>query len=147
MGKNPDLIEQEIRRKRESISQKVNDITNRGAEDAREISERVKGVFDKNTLNHAVEEHPLSTLMGALGIGVAMGVASGSAGASANGDRQRQDYSDYQQPKQSWLLESSVFSGLISSVEVAAADGVREMVKAWLAPPDDKAPRDGHRYA
>ncbi len=145
MGKNPDLIEQEIKRKREAISLKVNDITDRGAEDAREITERVKGVFDKNTLNQTVEEHPLSTLMDAFGVGVAMGVASGSVGASHNGHRQ--DYGNFEPPKQSRLLESGVFSGLLGSVELAAAGSVREMVKAWLAPPEGKVPRDGHGYS
>lgn len=147
MGKNPDLIEQEIRRKREAISVKVKAISDRGAGDAQEITDRIKGVFDKNTLNQTMGDHPLTTLAGAFGVGVAMGVASGGIGSSDNGERQRQDSSYQQPPNRSWLMESSVFSGIISSVEGAAADSVREMVKAWLAPPQEKRPPENYDYS
>jgi ElaB/YqjD/DUF883 family membrane-anchored ribosome-binding protein len=111
MGKKPDQIEQDIKAQREHISRRIDDLQTRVQDDIQtvrsEAKERAnstvgeakgklddaKGSLNLDTVKSMVEEHTMSSIAGALGVGVLLGVVSeglgggGSNSGSQNGQR------------------------------------------------------------
>jgi hypothetical protein len=118
MGKNPDLIEQEIRAKRDAISGRVEEMRQRGADDIEEVTSGIKETFEGGGIKDQVEKRPFTVLAGALGLGVALGLASETVNlrAIAGGDRD--------QPTRGRKSGGSegLFAGLTSAFEYAAVD-------------------------
>jgi ElaB/YqjD/DUF883 family membrane-anchored ribosome-binding protein len=99
MGKKPDEIENEIRRKRQEIEQRLNNLEQRAKDDvasARDAAkEKASSVSDKANeyadVQRLAKEHPMTTVLGAFGVGVALGMASEGVGISrSEGEARRQ---------------------------------------------------------
>jgi hypothetical protein len=137
MGKGSAEIEQEIRAKRKAISAKVDEMTQRGADDVREAADRVQELFDSTPITKTADEHPFLTLAGALGVGVVLGMASesvslgslfGGSGSQAGPPR----YDQWRQQNES--QRTGLLSGLIVGLESAAIEEGRQLFHEWMAP-------------
>ena len=90
MGKSPDEIEREIARRREWLSQRIGSLQERVDDDINSmksgVRDRAKGAAnttkDSVDVRSKVEEHPLTMVVGAFGVGVLLGVMSDSAGGA-----------------------------------------------------------------
>lgn len=108
MGKKPDQIEQDIIQQRNYISRRVEDLQHRVQEDVRtvraEARGRATGAMDQakgrmqdarqsvkldninlDSIKSLVEEHTVSSMAGALGLGVLLGVVSEGIGGGGSG--------------------------------------------------------------
>jgi ElaB/YqjD/DUF883 family membrane-anchored ribosome-binding protein len=93
MGKKPDQIENEIRQHRAEVTRRIDALQTRMQDQIGAASQntraRVSGAVDeaKSAFKPGgmMQEHPLSTMAGALGMGVLLGVASD--GFTSNGGR------------------------------------------------------------
>jgi ElaB/YqjD/DUF883 family membrane-anchored ribosome-binding protein len=140
MAKKPDEVEREIEEHRRTISRKIEALQGRVEEDLNgvksEVEERTSGlrqqagqVFD---LESQVREHPLTTVAGAFGVGIAMGLVSELGGDRvANGSRGRRDYSDRRGDNGGGALAGALGSvvGMLSGV---VQDELRQMFEEGL---------------
>jgi hypothetical protein len=128
MGKRPDVVYEEIRQTREQISRRVDEMRQRGKDDAHEVKERVQDVFQGAGLREQAEKRPFVTMLGALGVGIALGMASESVNlhsvAGANKDRERFNERRGQ--------GSGLFAGLTTALEGAAVEEGRQLLHEWI---------------
>lgn len=100
MGSRTDLAEREVAAQRARVASLLGELEERVQEDAHglgdalsertaEVQERVSDTVDelpgRRALEEQVVEHPLTALVGAVGVGVALGIASGQL-MHGNGD-------------------------------------------------------------
>lgn len=96
MGKKPDEIQREIEKKRADIGQRIEGLQHRAQEDVQAVRaeakdrsshalEDAKGQISMDTVKQLVDEHTLSTMAGAVGVGVLLGVASEGFKSSGGG--------------------------------------------------------------
>jgi ElaB/YqjD/DUF883 family membrane-anchored ribosome-binding protein len=86
MGKKPDEVESEIRAKRRAISDRLQSLEARAGDDVSwlrsSLQDRANEVADKAgalfKVPESMQERPYTTLLGAAGLGVALGMASES---------------------------------------------------------------------
>ena len=155
MGQKPGVIEQEIRETREAISNKIDRMTSRGADDVREVTSRIEGFFEEKQIASTAREHPLATLAGALGLGVALGMASGSVHMPSRSHDSREN------PRNTKVREgisAGFLASILAPIEAAAVEQGTELVRDWLGPARDRGkantrssrpdvPADGFRRA
>jgi ElaB/YqjD/DUF883 family membrane-anchored ribosome-binding protein len=103
MGKKPDQIEHDIEAKRAQIGQRIENLQHRAHNDVEtmrtEAKDRSSMAFEDakdslkvDSVKQMMEDHTLSTMAGALGVGVLLGVVSegfGSGGSSSSRDGYR----------------------------------------------------------
>ena len=82
MGSRPDDIAREIRLLRGDMSGRIESIRGRVRDEAREWTESVPSGF---SIEDLMAEHPLTTLLGAFGLGIALGAVSETAQDAAAG--------------------------------------------------------------
>lgn len=154
MGQKPGVIEQEIRETREAISNKIDRMTSRGADDVREVTSRIEGFFEEKQIASAAREHPLATLAGALGLGVALGMASGSVHMPSRSHDSREDPRNRVREG----ISAGFLASILAPIEAAAVEQGTELVREWLGPARDRGksntrssspdvPADGSRFA
>jgi ElaB/YqjD/DUF883 family membrane-anchored ribosome-binding protein len=151
MGKNSDVIEQEIRARREAISGRFDEMRERAGDDADEVASRVKEAFESAGLKEQVEKRPLMVMAGAVGLGVVLGMASESINVRSvlDRDKSQQGRSLNGTQARSGRGEGGLISGLTSALEYAAVDEGRELLRDWirgLRPQSDERP-DGRTRA
>jgi hypothetical protein len=132
MGQKPDVIEQEIRDKRDTISNKIDRMASRGADDMREIGSRVENFFEEKGVASTAQEHPFATLAGAVGLGVALGLASGSVHLPGGSGRD----ADYRERDTGRRHGNSpgIISSILAPIEAAAVAQGTELIREWLGP-------------
>jgi hypothetical protein len=131
MGQRPGEVEQDIRQTRETISRKLDEMTQRGKDDVGAVSGRVQEFFQSSPVNQAVDSQPLLTVLGALGAGVVLGMASPSLGVSGRSGDSRPQAFIQEQPSPAG---QGIFGGLIASLEAMVVDEGRQLLEQWLAP-------------
>lgn len=132
MGQKPDVIEQEIRETREAISNKIDRMTSRGADNVREIGSRIEDFLEEKRIAPTAREHPFATLAGAVGLGVALGMASGAVHLPR---RSRQDTREGgRDGGQRDGMSAGILAGILAPIEAAAVEQGTELVRQWLAP-------------
>jgi ElaB/YqjD/DUF883 family membrane-anchored ribosome-binding protein len=144
MGKKPDQIEQDIKAQREHISRRIDDLQTRVQDDIQtvrsEAKERAnstvgeakgklddaKGSLNLDTVKSMVEEHTMSSIAGALGVGVLLGVVSeGLGGGGSNSGSQNGQRSSGQSNGSSGG-GSSGLGGMIASIVGPAASTAQD---------------------
>lgn len=140
MGKKPGDIEQEIAAKREAISRKIDEIAERGSEDAQELNERFQEIYNDLPLKDVAHDHPFLTVAGALGVGVVLGMASESVSLGGDGRSSSDDL--YRERERSRDGGGGLVSGLVGAIEGMALDEGRRLLREWMAP----AREDDGRY-
>ncbi|HUF53238.1 MAG TPA: hypothetical protein VMR52_05620 [Dehalococcoidia bacterium] len=149
MGKKPAEIEQDIRDKRESISQKLDELTSRGSGDLQEVSERVQGVYRDSPLKAALDDHPLLAVAGAVGVGVALGMASDMF-SSKESMRPEGGHRAYSADPSARV--GGDFGGVIASLQGIVVEEARKFVDELMSPTkvnqDDRTPeRSGREFS
>jgi hypothetical protein len=141
MGKRPDDIYEEIRQTRREISGRVEEMRERGKDDAHEVKERVQDVFHGAGLREQAEKRPFVTLLGALGVGIALGMASESINlrsiAGGNTEQRRSLYG-----RQGGRREG-LFAGITTALEGAAVEEGRQLLHEWIG--NLRPAEDGNR--
>jgi hypothetical protein len=141
MGKRPDDIYEEIRQTRREISNRVDEMRQRGKDDAQEVKERVQDVFQGAGLRDQAEKRPFVTLLGAFGVGIALGMASESVNLrSVAGGKTEQRRSLY--GPQSTRREG-LFAGITTALEGAAVEEGRQLLHEWIG--NLRPAEDGNR--
>lgn len=114
MGQRTDQAERDVAQQRERISRRIEELSSqveRGIEDAGQrvreqvssMKERVSVAADhvpgKRVLDEQVPEHPLTSVMGGFGLGVALGMlrTPGGDGASSNGHSAERGQAEWRQ--------------------------------------------------
>lgn len=106
MGKKPDQIERDIELKRRDIGRRIEGLQHRVQDDVNAIrteakdrsSTALEGAKENlrlDSVKQLVEDHTLSTVAGAMGVGVLLGVVSEGLG-SGGGSRSRSNGSSYE---------------------------------------------------
>jgi hypothetical protein len=151
MGKKPDQIEQDIRSQRDHISRRIEDLQHRvqddmasvrseakdrassAVDDAKGKIEGAKESLHTDTLKSMVEDHTISTMAGALGVGVLLGVISegfGSGNGSSSrsgGYRAASDAREYgYESRRSQNGGGNGLAGMIASVVGPAASAAQD---------------------
>jgi hypothetical protein len=144
MGKRPDDIYEEIRQTRREISGRVDEMRERGKDDAQEVKSRVQDVFQGAGLREQAEKRPFVTLLGALGVGIALGMASESVNlrSIAGGGQSEQRRSLY--GKQAGQRDG-LFAGITTALEGAAVEEGRQLLHEWIG--NLRPSEDGNRNA
>jgi hypothetical protein len=130
MGKRPDVIYDEIRLTRQQISTRVEEMRTRGQDDAQEVKDRVADVFQGAGLREQVEQQPFVALLGALGVGVALGMASESVNlraiAGGKGEQQKPFGG------RSGGRGDGLFASLTAGLSGAAVEEGRQLLHEWI---------------
>jgi len=135
VGKNPAEIEREIAQKRAAISAHIDDVQHRVRSDVSDLQETARREAGasvdetKHSLNIGAQaqEHPLSMLTGALGLGVILGAASeGLPGGGSNG---KNDRSYDQRSSSSNDAGDGLLGGLMMSVAGPATETIRDELR------------------
>ena len=133
MGKKPGDIEGEIKAKRRAISNRIGALENRAGDDvnalrqgflnqANEFTEKAGSFFK---VPEAVRERPYTTLLGAAGVGIALGLARDRSGrkAASNGYRL---YEPEPEPSEDRL------PGLVGSLLGVATSTMQDEVRRFV---------------
>jgi hypothetical protein len=134
MGKRPDDVYEEVRQTREEISARIEEMRQRGKEDAQEFKSRVEDLFQGAGLREQVEQRPVTVLTGALGLGVALGMASESVNVRSvlGGDGKReQARSPYD--RRARTGNDGFFSEITSALESAVVEEGRQLLHDWIS--------------
>jgi hypothetical protein len=133
MGKKPDDIQGEIKAKRRAINNRIVALENRAGDDvnalrqgflnqANDFTEKAGSFFK---VPEAVRERPYTTLLGAAGLGIALGLAQDRSGkkSASNGYR---FYEPEPEPNQDRL------PGLIGSLLGVATNTMQDEVRRFV---------------
>jgi len=134
MGKKPADIEQEIKARRRSISSKVEELTQRGADDVEEAVDRFSSFISSSPLgkvSRQAEEQPLLTVGGALALGVILGMASDQIGRGERSIGQGTRSGDGSG------VGAGLLGGLIGALESAIVDEGKQLIHEFMAPAED----------
>ena len=135
MGKDPAQIEREIAQKRSAIGSHIESVQTRVRDDVKELrhtaeeqaNQTMEQTKSKLDFSSQAQEHPLSMLAGALGLGVVLGAASeGLPGGGSSGNRSQQR-SNFQSSSNGG--SGGMLNGLMGSVIGPAADTVRDELR------------------
>jgi hypothetical protein len=129
MGKRPDDIYHEIRQARQAIADRIEEMRERGRDDAEEVKGRVQDIFHGAGLREQAEKRPYVTILGALGVGIALGMASESVNlreiAGGRGERP-QPYG------KGSSTHEGLFAGLTAGLQGAAVEEGRQLLHQWI---------------
>lgn len=133
MGQKPDVIEQEIKEKRAAISNRLEQMTSRGADDVREMGSRIENFFEEKRIASTAREHPFATVAGALGLGVALGMASGSVHLPRRSPEYRPpEPQRYQVGRDA--ASAGLLAGILAPLEAAAVEQGSQLIRGWFSP-------------
>ena len=149
MGKKPAEIQHEIERKRAAIGSHIEDVQHRVRDDVttlkhsaeNQASQTVGQTKSKLDFSAQTQEHPLSMLTGALGLGVILGAASeglpgnGKSRSNDNGRRPGAHFepSSSQNNNGGGGMLGNLMSSFISPAGETVRDELRELVKDGFA--------------
>lgn len=143
MGKKPAEIEREIAEKRTEISQRIDDLQTRMHDDieavrtdAKARSSRMMGdakeTLKVDNIKQMLDEHTLSTMAGAVGVGVLIGVVSEGLGSGGNGGSSRHDTRDNGHQKSGGGM-SAMLATLMGPAASVAQRELQELVRDGFA--------------
>lgn len=135
MGASPDEIERTIGARRRELSEKVDELTGRVQSDVEETPARIKQTTSETgeqimgglKIDQFLRDHPLSAVIGVLGLGVALGIGSESMPKRKDeprGDSSSDDHRDGRASGASFAGMAAPLSGIL--------DTVQTMATAWL---------------
>jgi ElaB/YqjD/DUF883 family membrane-anchored ribosome-binding protein len=131
MGKKPDDIESEIRAKRRAISDRLQSLEARAGDDVSwlrsSLQDRANEVADKAgamfKVPESMQERPYTTLLGAAGLGVALGMASEGIPAPRRNDSRNGRQNDG---------EGGLLDGFFGSILGVAAGTIQDEMKRLI---------------
>jgi len=145
MGANPDEIERQIAEQRARIDERMRglethvkqEVDNVRTEASNRASGTVGGVKEIFQPEGPMQEHPLTMMAGALGLGVVLGMVSEglTSGGGDSGDRNRQPHrrnDGYRQSDGSSGISSMVGS-LLGPAAMTAQNELQDLIKEGFA--------------
>lgn len=137
MGKKPDQIEHDIREQRAHITRQIEGLQHRVQEDMQsvraEAKDRASYAMDEaksslkvDTVKEMMQDHTLSTMAGALGLGVVLGVVSEGVGSGGNGSSRNGGSSNGGGSNGGGGGSSSGLGGLLASLVMPAASTAQD---------------------
>jgi ElaB/YqjD/DUF883 family membrane-anchored ribosome-binding protein len=156
MDKKPDEIERDIRDYRDQISSRMAGLRRRAQDDVGKVRsqaqsrtstgvETAKSTLNSETLTGMMQDHTVSMIAGALGVGVLLGVASegiGGGGGSGSNDGPQNGRSNANQANGGGGL-GSVLSSLISPAANTVQQEVQELIREGFATLKQQVRQDG----
>jgi hypothetical protein len=143
MGTKPDEIERQIAEQRARIDHRMAGIESRIREDVENVrseasnrtSDTVDGVKSIFQPDGPIQDHPLSMMAGALGLGVVLGMVSeGLTSGGNNGQPQRDGYShDQRRSSDGGFGLASMVSSLIGPAAATAQNELQDLVREGFA--------------
>lgn len=140
MASQTDDAERRVRAQRERIEQKLNDLEGRVGDDISHARSRLQ-----HHVTHAadlvpggprvieqVEQHPIASMAGGLGIGIAAGMMGGRS--SSDGRREDDDRRDYRREDRDGgaaMFLGSITNSLISPLRPYVEDAAKEVIAGF----------------
>jgi hypothetical protein len=157
MDKKPDQIERDINEYRDQIASRMAGMRRRAQEDADKVRseaknrtsgsvEGVKGILNEVKMREIMQDHTVSMVAGAVGIGVLLGVVSegigGGSGSSSNDARQT-NRSENNRPDSAGGL-AGMLSSFISPATSTAQQELEQLVREGFATLKQQVRQDGN---
>jgi hypothetical protein len=158
MDKKPDQIERDIREYRDQISSRIVGLRTRARDDVDKVRseaksrtsggmESAKSTLNSDSIKGMMQEHTVSMIAGAVGVGVLLGVASegiGSGGGSGSKDEGRQyGRSDNNQSGAGGGL-TNMLSSFISPAANTAQQELQDLIREGFATLKEQVRPDGN---
>jgi ElaB/YqjD/DUF883 family membrane-anchored ribosome-binding protein len=146
MDKKPDQIERDIREYRDQVSGRLVGLRTRARNDVDKIRsearsrtsggvESAKGALNSDGIRGLMQEHTVSMIAGAVGVGVLLGVASegiGGGGGSGSNDSEQNGRSNNSQSDAGGGL-ISMLSSFISPAASTAQEELQDLIREGFA--------------
>jgi ElaB/YqjD/DUF883 family membrane-anchored ribosome-binding protein len=146
MDKKPDQIERDIREYRDQVSSRIVDLRARARDDVHKVRsearsrtsggvESAKSTLNSDSIKGMMQDHTVSMIAGAVGVGVLLGVASeaiGDGGASGSNDSPQKSQSNNNQSDAGRGL-ISMLSSFISPAASTAQQELQDLIREGFA--------------
>lgn len=144
MGSRTDIAERNVAEQRQRLSRMVSDLEDRATEDvqaatsrvgerASELQHRAGNALDsmpgKSMFDEQVPKHPLTSILGGLGVGMVIGMLSSGSSSSNGSGRQQQRPDRSNQSRNGGESDGGMFSALSSAAVTRIAEPIQEELK------------------